>query len=199
VKLNDYKLVFFSIALIGFLLIASPAIGAVLRFPSGEKFSELYLLDFGHLAEDYPYNVNVGQNYTVYLGVGNHLGSSAYYSIYVKFQNQTDLLPNVTNGTPSPSQSLIEYRFAVRDGEYRDSPFTFAITEARIVGSHSFVNQLIINNVGFDIETSAVWESNRNAFHYQLVFELWLYDVSSDSLQFNNRYISLQLNLTKTT
>ena len=48
------------------------------------------------MAENYPYNIAVGQNYSVYVNVGNHLGSSAYYVLYVKLGNQTDQLPNGT-------------------------------------------------------------------------------------------------------
>ena len=41
-KLGDYKLIFVAVGLIGFLLIASPAIAGVIRPPGGEQFSELY-------------------------------------------------------------------------------------------------------------------------------------------------------------
>jgi hypothetical protein len=159
----------------------------------------LYLLGAGHLPKDYPYNVEVGQNYTVYVGVGNHLGSSAYYTVYVKLQNQTDHLPNATTGTSSPLQPLYEYTFAVQNGEKWESPLTFSIADAQIVGSRAVVDQLIVNNVRFDVNELAVRDSNSTTFRYQLVFELWLYDVSSDSFQFNNRFLSLQLNLANPT
>ena len=95
-KLGDYKLIFIAAALIGSLLIASPAIAGAVRLPQGEQFSELYLLGPSQMAENYPHNIAVGQNYSVYVNVGNHLGSSAYYTIYVKLGNQTDQLPNAT-------------------------------------------------------------------------------------------------------
>ena len=80
-KLDDYKLIFVAVGLIGVLLIASPAIAGAIRLPGGEQFSELYLLGPNQMAENYPYNIAVGQNYSVYVNVGNHLGSSAYYVI----------------------------------------------------------------------------------------------------------------------
>jgi len=46
----------------GILLIATPAISEVLRFPTGEQFSELYILGPEHMAENYPFNIVVGQN-----------------------------------------------------------------------------------------------------------------------------------------
>ena len=78
-KLGDFKLVFVAVGLIGVLLIASPALAGAIRLPSGEAFSELYLLGPNQMAANYPYNIAVGENYSVYVNVGNHLGSSAYY------------------------------------------------------------------------------------------------------------------------
>ena len=54
--------------LIGVLLIATPALsGAIPSLPGGAQFSELYLLGPDHMAENYPFNIAVGQNYSVYV------------------------------------------------------------------------------------------------------------------------------------
>ena len=86
-KLEDYKLVFVVVGLIGVLLIATPALDGTIHLPGGEQFSELYLLGPNQMAENYPSNIAVDQNYSVYVGVGNQLGSSAYYVLYVKLGN----------------------------------------------------------------------------------------------------------------
>jgi len=194
---NGYKLAVTATGLIGVLLIASPAIGAVLPFPSGEQFSELYLLGSGHIAEDYPFNVAAGQNYSVYVGVVNHLGSSAYYNLFVKFRNQTDLPPNATTGTPSPLQPLYEYKFFIQDGKNWENSLRFSVINASISGGCSFVRQLILNGIKFDVNKPAVWDPSSSLFSYQFVFELWLYNPPFDSVQFNNRFVDLQLNLTE--
>jgi uncharacterized membrane protein len=72
-KLGDYKLIFVAVGLIGVLLIASPAIAGAIRLPGGEQFSELYLLGPNQMAQNYPYNIAVGQNYSVYVNVANQL------------------------------------------------------------------------------------------------------------------------------
>ena len=195
-KLEDYKLVFAAVSLIGILLIASPIIGSILPFPKGEQFSQLYLLGPGHMTEGYPSNIKAGQNYSVYVGVVNNLGSSAYYVLYVKFRNQTDSRPDIENGTPSSLQSLYEYRFSIKDGEKWEQLLTFSPLDASISGNQSVIRQLMINDVKFDVNKPSLWSSNSSVFFYQLVFELWLYDVNSGSVQYNNRFVDLQFNLT---
>ena len=197
-KLEDYKLVFVAVGLIGVLLIASPAIAGAIRLPGGEAFSELYLLGPDHMAENYPYNIAVGQNYSVYVDVANQLGSSAYYVLYVKLGNATDQLPNATLGTPSILQPLYEYRFSVQDGVNWESPVNFSVSSASISGINSQINTLQINNVPFNVDKSAMWNSNSTTFRYQLFFELWIYNVQTGSVEFNSRFVDLQLNLTRT-
>lgn len=196
-RLNDYKLIFFAVGLISILLIATPTLGAILRLPNGEKFSELYILGPGHMAEDYPFNVAVGQNYSVYVGVGNYMASSTYYVLYVKFGNQTDLLPNATTGTPSPLPHLYEYRFIVRESKSWESPLDFSISGVSFSENMSFVNSLTIDGITFDVNKPAVWDVKGNVFYYQLVFELWIYNPQTDSVEFNNRFVDLRFNLTE--
>ncbi len=94
------------------------------------------------MAEDYPYNIAVGQTYSVYVNVGNHLGSSAYYVIYVKLGNQADQLPNGTRGTPSPLQPLYEYRFSIPDSLNWTSLLTFSVTNATTQTTNTQINTL---------------------------------------------------------
>ena len=198
-KLGDCKLVFVAVGLIGILLIASPALsGAIPGLPGGEQFSELYLLGPDHMAENYPFNIVAGQNYSVYVDVGNQLGSSTYYVLYVKFGNKTDRLPNNSIGTPSSLQPLYEYRFSIQDSMNWESPLNFSVSNASISGNNSQINTLQINNVTFNVDKPAVWNSNSTTFTYQLFFELWIYNVQTGSVEFNNRFVNLQLNLTRT-
>lgn len=194
-KLDEYKLVFAAVSLIGVLLIASPVISSILPLPKGEQFSVIYLLGPGHMTENYPSNIKTGQPYSVYVGVINNLGSSAYYVLHVKFRNQTDSRPDMETGTPSSLQSLYDYRFSIKDGENWEQLLTFSALNASISGNQSVIRQLMINGVKFDVNKPSLWSSNSSVFFYQLVFELWLYDVDSGLIQYNNRFVDLQLNL----
>jgi uncharacterized membrane protein len=198
-KLEGYKLVFVAVGLIGVLLIAAPALGGVIRLPGGEQFSELYLLGPDDTAANYPFNIAVGQNYSVYVDVGNQLGSSAYYVLYVKFSNETDQMPNATLGTPSILQPLYEYRFSIQDSMNWESLLTFSVSNAAISGNNSQINTLQINGVAFNVDKPAMWNSNSTTFKYQLLFELWIYNHKSNSIEYNNRFVDLMLNLTSST
>jgi uncharacterized membrane protein len=196
-KLEEYRLVFIAVGLIGVLLLASPAVARALQLPSGEKFSELYVLGPGHMTEDYPFNVTEGRDCSVYVGVGNHMAASAYYVLYVKFRNQTELLPNSTSATPSPLQPLYEYRFFVADNETWEAPLVFSISEAAFKANQSAVNKIAINNVEFTVNKQAEWDMNSTGFYYQLFMELWIFDPISSSVEFHNRFVGLYLNLTR--
>ncbi len=197
-KLGDYKLIFIAVAIIGSLLIASHAIAGAIQPPVGEQFSELYLLGPNQMAENYPSNMAVGQNYSVYVNVGNHLGASAYYVLYVKLGNETDQFPNATSGTPSPLTPLYEYRFSIPDSTNWQSLLNFSVSNASIQGNNAQINTLKINDVTLNVEKPTTWNSNSTTYSYRLFFELWLYNGQTGTVEFNYRYVSLQLNLTRT-
>jgi hypothetical protein len=198
-KLEGYKLVFVSVGLIGVLLIASPALADLIHAPAGEQFSELYLLGPENTAANYPFNIAVGQNYSVYVGVGNHLGSSAYYALHIKLQNHTDLLPNATTGEPSSLQPLYEYRFFVQNGKTWEIPVMFSISEASTTANQSLINKVVINNDVIDVNKIAIWDSNSTTYGYTLLVELWAYNIHSNSIEYNDRFVSLRLNFTGNT
>lgn len=198
-KLRDYKIIFIAVALVGVLLIASYAIAGAIRAPPGEQFSELYLLGPEQMAQNYPSNIAVGENYSVYVDVGNHLGSTADYVLYVKLANATDQLPNTTLGTPSPLTPLYEYRFSIQDSAVWQRLLSFTVTDATVTPTNAQINTIKINDQTQKIDKSTVWNSNSSKFPYTLFFELWLFNEQTGSLEFNDRYVSLQLNLTRTT
>jgi hypothetical protein len=197
-KLQDYRLIFFVVGLIGILLIASPLLAEVIRIPVGEQFSELYLLGPGHLAENYPYKIVPGQNYSAYLGVGNHWGSSALYMVYVKLLNQTDLLPNATTEAPSQLAPLYQYEFSVPCNQTWEVPLSFSIANVSTSGNQTIINTFTINGVTLNISKPSAWDPKSNKFSYTLTCELWLYNGTVDAFQYHNRYVNLQLNVTET-
>jgi len=195
-KLEDCKVIFAAVGLVGALLFASPSLGMVLHLPSGERFSELWILGPGHMAEGYPGNVKANVSYLVYLGVGNHMGSSAYYGVYVKLRNQSEALPNSTAGTPSPVSALYEYRVFLEDGKSWEAPLTFSFSNVSLVENRCVVGSLTVNDVSVSVDKPALWNAENRGYYYQLFFELWIYNVEANVFQFHNRFVSRWLNMT---
>jgi len=197
VNLEEYRAVFMVSSLALILITAAPTIGMVVSVPrSAERFSELWVLGPNHMAEGYPFNVRVGEEYRVLVGVGNHLGCSAYYTVYVKFRNSSQPLPDTSDSTPSPLPPLYEFQFLVLDGESWEAPLAFEFLEVSRLEDSCLVRRMSVNDVVFSVDSPSTWDSENNGLYYQLFLELWLYDAMSRSFQFHDRFVGIWLNMT---
>jgi len=196
-KFQDYRILFQVATLTLVLLAVSPALSLIVSFPrGGESFSELLLLGPNHMAEDYPFNVQVGESYNLFLGLGNHLGHSAYYLVYVKFRNQTQPLPNATSSEASFLPSLHEFQFLAADGDVWETAIMFEILNISIQADTLVVDGISINGRAFRVGSSSIWDSENSGFYFQLFFELWLYNTARSSFQFHDRFVGIWLNMT---
>jgi len=195
-KLDEFRILFLVAGLVLALIAASPALSLISLPRSGERFSELWLLGPDHKAESYPSNVRNMTQYRIYVGVGNQLGELAYYAVYVKFRNQTQQLPNFTTSEPSPLPPLYEFRFSLSDGKVWEAPLTFAIEYVLLQQNFSLVQTISINGMVFPVNCTSTWDLDRNGLYYQMFFELWLYNTTSSSFQYHNRFVGLWLNMT---
>ena len=186
------------------LLVASPALSRLLVYPRTEFFTELSLLDPNHRAENYPYNITRGQNYSVFLEIANHLGYTAYYLVEVKFRNMTQSAPTSfgphANRTPSTLPSLYNITAFVADEGMWEKPLTFSLDYAYNdmlsqieFGSLRF-NDVVLNVTGY----RTAWDPVGKGFFGYLFFELWLYNATSSSFQYHERFVALRLNMTLT-
>jgi len=64
---------------------------------NGEAFSELGVLGPNQKIADYPTNVVVGQQFTLFVYVGNHQGQADYYQVMMKEGNQGTVVSNSTS------------------------------------------------------------------------------------------------------
>jgi len=196
-NLEDYRTIF-AVVTSGLILMAAfPTLSMVVPFPrSAERFSELWVLGPNHMAEDYPFNIRVGEQHSVFVGVGNHMGSSSYYVLYVKLRNQTQPLPDLSNSLPSSLAPLFEFRFFILDGGSWKAPLTFTFLDVSGFENSCFVSRMMINNVVFSVDSPSTWDSENNGFYYELFFELWLYDTSLQGFRYHNRFVGIWLNST---
>jgi len=221
VNLTQFKALFVLVTAILALLVASPALQRVLVYPQTESLTELSLLGPGQTAANYPYNITSGENYTVFLGIANQLGSCAYYNIEVKFRNETQSAPNAFNFTPSTIPSLYNLNVFVANGERLDIPVNFAFdysfqtvtqtvtTSVAVSGGpveqiteNAPVLQANFNSLTFNGETLNLqgYTSNLNpqtdVFYGNLIFELWIYNSTIGGFQYNERFVDLIFNMT---
>jgi len=211
VNLDDYRTLFIVVTLGLALIAASPAIALVVPFGGGsEQFSEFWLLDPNHAAEDYPFNVSAGEMYSVFVGVGNHMGSPEYYKVYMKFGNITQL--DFNSSKPSSLSPLYEFQGFVGDGDFWESPVTFGFQNVSLVDkvlsvdnvtmnapiedAVLSVDEVIINGMVFPVDAHTSWDAENAGFYFRLSFELWRYDMVLKSFMFHNRIVGLRLNMT---
>jgi hypothetical protein len=196
VNLGDAKLIYAFSCVALSLIILSPTLAMIVPFPSGEQFSELWVLGPNRMAEGYPFNVSRDGSYKVYLGVGNHLGSVGYYRVIAKFRNQSEPLPNSTAGLPSPLEPIFEYNVFLRNNETWEREFSFSFEGVSFEGNVSRVSKVLVGDYAVDTNKISVWDETSNGFYYQLFFELWIYNVEAGVFQYHNRYCSIRLNMT---
>jgi uncharacterized membrane protein len=196
VNLEDYHTLFLVATLGLTLVVASPALALIVPLQDfSEDFSELWLLGSGHVTRNYPFIVSENGEYRVFVGVGNNMGSSEYYTVYVKFRNWSQSAPDVSESIPSSLSPLLEFRFFIEDGIAWESPVTFSFQNVTVENNVMSVNRILLNDIAFPIDASTSWSSENNGHFFQLFFELWRYDVASQSFQFHDRVVGITLKM----
>lgn len=192
--LKDYRNLFAVCSLVLSFFAITPALNVFVSFNVEERFSELSILGPTHMAKDYPFDVRVNSEESLFVTVGNHMGESIYYMVYVKFRNQTQSFPS--DAMPSSLAPLYEFRVFLLDGEKWDGIVRFKFLEVLQVGDVVRVRKMLINNVIFEMDSSSTWDSEYDGFYFQLFFELWIYGASSRSFKYHDRFVGVWLNMT---
>ncbi len=226
VNLTQYKALLIVVTAILALLAASPALQRVLVYPQTQFFTELSVLGPAHTAENYPYSIVKNENYTIFLDLTNQLGSCAYYQVEVKFRNETQSAPDSFNQTSSSLPSLYNLNVFVANKERLEIPVNFAVdysiqnvteivytntTVSQGPGQNATIEQTSsnftqlqsnFNSLKFNGETlnlqgeTSNYDPQTNKFYGNLVFELWIYNSTTSSFQYNNRFVDLKFNMT---
>ncbi|MCW3984547.1 MAG: DUF1616 domain-containing protein [Candidatus Bathyarchaeota archaeon] len=197
-NLKNYRIVFIVVILLAALFVASPAIQKVLVYPPAQSasFSELWLLGPEKKAENYTSSISRNENYTVYLGVANQLGSCAYYRVDVKLCNATQQPPSSFNRTASTQPSLYSMNLIVPDKGILEMPlsFSFNYTFDEMLYQINFVD-LTLNGLPLNLEGYTVAWTPQSAFSVDLIFELWIYNSATNVFDYHERYVGLHLNI----
>ena len=111
------------------ILIASAAVSVYPILEEGrvvEPFSELGVLGPNGKLGDYPRNLVVGQEFNLFLYVGNHEGVSEYYQVQVKLG---DSAHNVSDTTPLDAPIATMYETVLGDGSNTTIPVKMSISQ----------------------------------------------------------------------
>ncbi len=195
---QQYKTIILVVTAVLALFAASPAIQQFAVIPRTTHLTELSIFGSYHNAT-YPFNVLVGKNYPIYLDVANHLGSCAYYLIEVKFRNETQSAPNSFNQTSSSLPSLGDISFCVADNQTLELPVNVSFDYKLDPNNFNQLDMqnIIVNSFPLSLNTTTItWDPQRSAFFGNLFFELWIFNDTTDAFQYDQRYVSLWLNMT---
>ena len=222
-----YKAFFLVVTGVLALLVSSPVLEKVLVYPQTEFFTELWLLGPQHTAENYPHNITNNENYSVFLGVANHLGSCAYYVVEAKLRNATQSGADSFNRTSSSLEPFYSLNFFVPDKETWEIPMSFSLDYSfekvtrtvyrnvsvyapdgnvtyqmipeNVTLERANLNLLRLNDITVSLQgLSSDFDPQTREFFGNLVFELWIYDAQTSSFVYNERYVDLKFNMTKT-
>ncbi len=180
------------------LFVASPAIQQLAAAPAPTPLTELSIFGAYHNAT-YPYNVEAAQNYSLYLNVNNHIGSVAYYQIEVKFRNETQSAPDSFNGTSSNLPSLVDIPFCVANNQSLQLPISFSLQYQLDQNNPNQVDMqnIIVNGFPLSLsQTTVAFDPQNNGFFGNVFFELWIFNDTANAFQYNQRFVSLWLNMT---
>jgi hypothetical protein len=155
------------------------------------------MLGPNHTFENIPFNIKAKVNYSVYLGVVNRMGTSFYYTSFVKITNQTESLPNANLRTPSQLPALYEFKSFISDGGIWEVPLTFRVNELAFIDGTSQLSSITINGINLSVNQTSAWNSEKKGYYYNLFVELWIFNSTLGISQYHNRFVELSLNMTQ--
>ncbi len=180
------------------LFAGSPAIQRFVVAPQPSGLTEFSVLG-SYQNATYPFNVTAGQNYSLYLNINNHLGSCAYYLVEVKFRNETQPAPDSFTQSPSALPSLGNISVCLANNQALELPVTVSLYYRLDLNNTAQLNMQNITVNGFSLNlspTTIAWDPQKAGYYGNLFFELWLFNDTTNAFQYNQRYVSLWLNMT---
>jgi uncharacterized membrane protein len=184
------KTLILTISAIVALLIASPFLQQLAITPQTDYFTEMALLDTNHKT-NYPSNVTSGKNYQLYIEITNHLGHAADYTVEAKFRDTNQPGPDSFNHTNSSLPPLERFTAATTNNQTVELPIEISFQ----FSDSGYVDSLTINGKTHNINTQLKFDTQKNNYYGNLFFELWVYNQTTNTLQYHERYVSLWLKM----
>jgi hypothetical protein len=209
-EFQNKALVFFAAAVI-VLLAVSPLLGRVTVAPCTDYFTELYIYGGYHNAT-YPFAIGQDSQVQLYIEVANHQGESAQYMLQTKFRSHDQSGPGSFDKTSSSQPALESTTFSVLDGEVYELPmqvsFDYRVNklsdqiDIELESATQSSEQLDMRTVTVNGNTHSLqgttiaYDSAKFGFFGNIFFELYIYNTTVNSWQYDGRYVSLWLKMT---
>ncbi len=176
---------------------AYPLLRHIVIQPQNDFFTEFSILGPEHMAENYPSAISTNTNYNLFLHITNNMGSVEYYQIRIKFRNETQSAPDPVNNTPSTLSSLFTVNSVVDDKSSWELPLELSFDYSKVNAYQIVFNSVKFNDLTLNLNNlSSEWDSTRSVFYGNLIFELWIYNNTTNSFQYTQLFNSLLLNMT---
>lgn len=196
-NLANIKILYVSFCIMLSLIILLPIFFAFFPFPEGKGFSELWLLGSNQMITSGTLDVLLNNQYTVNIGVRNQKLGLQYYKLYAKLRNQSEVSQEMSDGVPSSSDSIFEYRFFLNSNETWEENFIFIFKDVSFEENISRISNLSINDNDVNMDKILIQNDDTGDFLCQMIFELWIYNYTASFFQFHNHYVGFWLNLVK--
>lgn len=92
-----------------------------------EPFSEVAILGPNQKIGDYPKNLTAGENFNLYLYVGNHERKVMYYRVYAKLDDQLSV---INETVPLDASPIAQYETVLSNNQTWLKPITLRIDES---------------------------------------------------------------------
>jgi hypothetical protein len=195
--ISKYKILY--IITVGLLstLIVSPTIIDAFLVPGNQEFTQLYILSQEHDSQNYPHIIHSELHYNLTLGIDNHLGYTAFYLVQLKLRNETQPTADRFAGTPSKLKSIYNYTAIIINQATWEKPldisFSYIINSQinKVLLTQMTINKMTINVSNFQ----STWNPTTKEYLINLLLELWLYNIDTQTFQYNQHFLSLNLNM----
>ncbi len=147
------------------------------------QFIEFGLLGENKIADDYFASENstvaLGSQVKWYIYLHNHMGSPQEVIVRVKLLNSTMAIPIDQENEPAPYPSYTELQLSLFNNETSLVPFTWSVVNLISRDDSIVITSLMANDVNVETNVSTLSTS-----FFRMVFELWVYDISSGEYRF---------------
>ncbi len=160
-------------------------------------YTELWILDANHMADNFPFNITRNTDYSLFLGISNHLGASTCYQVKLKSHNSTQTIEDNSVLAPSSFSSIYNLTISVADNESWKLPITLSFN----YDNNSAQRKITLRSITFNgnvlnIENGEIHlDEKRNGYFENLIFELWIQNDNLGTFEYHGRRVELQFSL----